>query len=100
MRYPTLKLWALLRHPFGMRTKNWRHLCRRFGGLLLQQFGSPCWFGSLLALNFPGGVDDLFLQFGKFRESVSLAAGVGLLLIAALALAFAEDFLERPHLGE
>ena len=54
----------------------------------------------MFALELPGGVDDLFLQFSELGGAVALLTGLLLLRLALHPLAFAKDFLEGPHLGE
>ena len=52
----------------------------------------------MFALQLPGGVDDLLLQFRELRGLVCLT--FTRLALAGLRLRFAENFLERTHLGE
>ena len=85
----------LLLHRFrlfeslGLRIQDHRRVClirvRRF-------------LARMFALEFPGGVDDLLLQFRELRGLIRLA--FARLALAGLRLRFAEDFLERTHLGE
>ncbi len=61
--------------------------------------------GRLGALEFPGRVDDLFLQLGQACRRAPLLAALLLLLLLLLVRAFhplalAKDFLERTDLGE